>query len=171
MIRPHRAYISQLREFDKRLHGVYSVLPGFLSLSYDEDGSLVIAHENWTKKQSTAYKTSQKMEKVVISPSNEQSVQLFHGSSAKDELSNEKTTEKGKRSPNKPRVQCKIDDHKENPSVASLFDHHDDIIIPDIICSPSHGDPPETLEVNKFNTSASSISSEYWKKADVQDPP
>merc|ERR1719382_333891 len=58
IIHPNELYIKQLRDYDKDLYGVYSVLPDFLSVTYN-DGQLKVAHEDWTDKQSLAYTQSQ----------------------------------------------------------------------------------------------------------------
>jgi len=60
IIHPHKLYIEQLREYDKRLYGVYSVLPDFLTVSV-ADGRLNVAHEDWTPIQSLQYRESQKI--------------------------------------------------------------------------------------------------------------
>jgi len=59
LVHPHKLYIEQLREYDKRLHGVYSVMPGFLNISVS-DGRVNVAQENWTPLQSLQYRESQK---------------------------------------------------------------------------------------------------------------
>jgi len=59
LIHPHKLYIEQLREYDRSLHGVYSVKPDFLTLSF-ADGRVNVAHENWTPIQSLQYRESQK---------------------------------------------------------------------------------------------------------------
>jgi len=51
---PTKRYIDQLREYDKRLHGVYSVLPDFLNLKM-VDGKPHLLHENWSTEQSREY--------------------------------------------------------------------------------------------------------------------
>merc|ERR1719474_2284405 len=60
MIHPNKLYIQQLREYDKQLYGVYSVLPDFLTVSYS-DGQLRILHENWSSVESLQYRQSQKI--------------------------------------------------------------------------------------------------------------
>lgn len=60
IIHPHKFYVKQLRDYDKHLYGVYSVLPDFLSVTYN-DGLLKVAHEDWTEKQSLEYTQSQKL--------------------------------------------------------------------------------------------------------------
>jgi len=62
IVHPHKLYIKQLREYDKRLFGVYSVLPDFLSVTVN-DGQLKVAHENWTPMQSLEYRVSQKIDR------------------------------------------------------------------------------------------------------------
>jgi len=61
IVHPHKLYIEQLREYDKRLFGVYSVLPDFLTVSV-ADGRVNVAHENWTPFQSLQYRESQKLD-------------------------------------------------------------------------------------------------------------
>jgi len=58
IIHPHKLYIQQLREYEKQLYGVYSVLPDFLTVTYN-NGQLNILHENWTSVQSLGYRESQ----------------------------------------------------------------------------------------------------------------
>jgi len=60
LIHPSKLYIKQLRDYDKHLNGVYSVLPNFLSYEYI-NGQLKVAHEGWTDKQSLEYRQSQKI--------------------------------------------------------------------------------------------------------------
>jgi len=61
LIHPNNLYIQQLREYDKRLFGVYSVKPNFLSVSY-EDGEVKVEEEDWSENQSREYKKKQEKE-------------------------------------------------------------------------------------------------------------
>jgi len=59
LIQPHSSYIQELRKLDKLIHGVYSVPSDFIAYSFDDDGKMNIAHENWTPEQSIKYRNSQ----------------------------------------------------------------------------------------------------------------
>jgi len=61
IIHPHKEYIQQLREFEKKLHGVYSVPEDFLSLRWSCSGSgcWEVKHDDWTAEKSRVYMASQ----------------------------------------------------------------------------------------------------------------
>lgn len=90
IIHPSKLYIQQLREYEKRLYGVYSVKPDFLAVTYS-DGELKISHEDWTSVESLAYRESQK---IVHPSSNTQKIE-HSNTSRSDENSVSKESKSG----------------------------------------------------------------------------
>lgn len=111
IIHPNKLYIQQLREYEKQLYGVYSVLPDFLSVTYS-DGELKISHEDWTSVQSLAYRESQKNEHSISSKSNTQNNE--HSSASK---SDENSVSKESKPEIKVEKQSYGDVHRKSESV------------------------------------------------------
>jgi len=58
MIKPHKLYLDQLRELDKRLFGIYSTPGDYLAMSF-YDGKLIFGQESITSTERSAYASSQ----------------------------------------------------------------------------------------------------------------
>jgi len=58
MIKPHKLYLDQLRELDKRLFGIYSTPDDYLAMSF-RDGKLIFGQESITSTERYSYASSQ----------------------------------------------------------------------------------------------------------------
>jgi len=58
MIKPHKLYLDQLRELDKRLFGIYSTPGDYLAMSF-YDGKLIFGQESISTTERSAYASSQ----------------------------------------------------------------------------------------------------------------